>query len=167
MREDRSQVPHGIVTMSRQCSLKASVIVNLILIWFGFSLSKIYLYVRIDNNEYNNMASIIILFLCRYVVGLVFGFEHLLLVVAVWLQWAISPTPKWVRLAIARREYLTKKRIAAAQRTTTRLGYAMEWFYCNTTCNKVSSSQKTADLLVSIKFQFHNNYCSYIDNVVL
>ena len=72
------------------------------------------------------MASTIILFLCRYVVGLVFGFEHLLLVVAVWLQWAIRPTPKWVRLAIARREYLTKKRIAAAQRTTTRPGYAVE-----------------------------------------
>jgi hypothetical protein len=48
------------------------------------------------------------------VVGLVFGFEHLLLVVAVWLQWVIKPVPKWVRLAIARREYLNKQRMAAA-----------------------------------------------------
>ena len=53
--------------------------------------------------------------MCRYVVGLVFGFEHLLLVVAVWLQWVIKPVPKWVRLAIARREYLNKQRMAAAQ----------------------------------------------------
>ena len=51
---------------------------------------------------------------CRYVVGLVFGFEHLLLVVAVWLQWVIKPVPKRVRLAIARREYLSKQRMAAA-----------------------------------------------------
>ena len=51
----------------------------------------------------------------RYVVGLVFGFEHLLLVVAVWLQWVIKPVPKWVRLAIARREYLNKQRMTAAQ----------------------------------------------------
>jgi hypothetical protein len=53
-------------------------------------------------------------FICRYVVGLVFGFEHLLLVVAVWLQWVIKPVPKWVRLAIARRDYLNKHRMAAA-----------------------------------------------------
>ena len=53
--------------------------------------------------------------ICRYVVGLVFGFEHLLLVVAVWLQWVIKPVPKWVRLAIARREYLNKQRMTAAQ----------------------------------------------------
>ena len=46
----------------------------------------------------------------RYVVGTVFGFEHLLLVVAVWLQWAIKPEPKWVRLAVARREYLARER---------------------------------------------------------
>ena len=55
-----------------------------------------------------------LLTICRYVVGLVFGFEHLLLVVAVWLQWVIKPVPKWVRLAIARREYLNKQRMAAA-----------------------------------------------------
>lgn len=45
--------------------------------------------------------------LYRYVVGLVFGFEHLLLVMAVLLQWSIHPVPKWVRVGIARREYLT------------------------------------------------------------
>ena len=42
----------------------------------------------------------------RYVVGVVFGFEHVLLAVAVWLRWAIHPVPKEVRVAIARREYL-------------------------------------------------------------
>ncbi len=47
----------------------------------------------------------------RYVVGLVFSFEHILLVVAVWLQWAIKPRPKWVRLAIARRDYLTREKL--------------------------------------------------------
>ena len=55
---------------------------------------------------------------CRYiyyVVGLVFGFEHLVLVVAVWLQWVIKPVPKWVRLAIAGRDYLNKQRMAVAQ----------------------------------------------------
>ena len=53
-------------------------------------------------------------FTARYVVGTVFGFEHLLLVVAVWLQWVIKPEPKWVRLAIARKEYLAKERARAA-----------------------------------------------------
>ena len=48
----------------------------------------------------------------RYVVGIVFGFEHLLLIVAVWLQWVIKPQPKWVRLAIARREYLAKEKLS-------------------------------------------------------
>ena len=33
-----------------------------------------------------------------------------MLVVAVWLQWAIKPEPKWVRLAVARREYLARER---------------------------------------------------------
>ena len=50
----------------------------------------------------------------RYVVGLVFGFEHLLLVAAVVLQWSIQPVPKWVRIAVRRREYLAMKRKAAA-----------------------------------------------------
>ena len=39
-----------------------------------------------------------------------FGFEHLLLVVAVLLRWSIHPVPKWVRVALARREHLTNKR---------------------------------------------------------
>ena len=47
-------------------------------------------------------------------VGIVFGFEHLLLVMAVALQWSIHPVPKWVRVAIARREHLAMKRAAAA-----------------------------------------------------
>ena len=46
---------------------------------------------------------------CRYVVGVVFGFEHALLLLALWLQWVINPIPKWVRTAIARREYLAKE----------------------------------------------------------
>lgn len=46
----------------------------------------------------------------RYVVGVVFGFEHLLLVLALWLRWAIHPVPKKVRLAIARRKYLAEHR---------------------------------------------------------
>ena len=49
----------------------------------------------------------------RYVVGIVFGFEHLLMVLAVLLQWSIQPVPKWVRVAIARREHLALKRAAA------------------------------------------------------
>lgn len=51
---------------------------------------------------------------CRYVVGLVFGFEHLLLVAAVLLQWSIHPVPKWVRVAIQRREYLSLNRKAVS-----------------------------------------------------
>ena len=51
---------------------------------------------------------------CRYVVGIVFGFEHLLLVVSIFFYWAIQPVPKWVRLSIARREYLAKERLAKA-----------------------------------------------------
>ena len=31
-----------------------------------------------------------------------------------WLQWAIKPEPKWVRLAIARKEYLSKERARLA-----------------------------------------------------
>lgn len=59
---------------------------------------------------------------CRYVVGIVFGFEHLLLVVAVLLQWSIHPVPKWVRVAIARREHLaTKRAAAAAERSSSHL----------------------------------------------
>lgn len=50
----------------------------------------------------------------RYVVGLVFGFEHLLLVAAILLQWSIHPIPKWVRVAIQRREYLALKRKATS-----------------------------------------------------
>ncbi len=49
---------------------------------------------------------------CRYVVGIVFGFEHLLMVLALLLQCSINPVPKWVRVAIARREYLALKRVA-------------------------------------------------------
>ena len=61
----------------------------------------------------------IITILCRYVVGIVFGFEHLLLVAAVVLQWSVNPVPKWVRVAIARREYLaTKRAVAAAERSS-------------------------------------------------
>ena len=52
--------------------------------------------------------------LCRYVVGLVFGFEHLLLVAAVLLQWSIHPVPKWVRVALQRRDYLAIRRKALA-----------------------------------------------------
>lgn len=52
--------------------------------------------------------------LYRYVVGLVFGFEHMLLVMAVLLQWSINPVPKWVRVALARREHLAMKRAATA-----------------------------------------------------
>jgi hypothetical protein len=46
----------------------------------------------------------------RYVVGLVFGFEHLLLLAAVLLQWSIHPVPKWVRVAVERRNYLALKK---------------------------------------------------------
>ena len=49
----------------------------------------------------------------RYVVGLVFGFEHLLLVAAVLLQWSVHPVPKWVRVAIQRRNHLAMKRTLA------------------------------------------------------
>jgi len=38
------------------------------------------------------------------------GLNTCWLVVAVWLQWVIKPEPKWVRLAIARKEYLAKER---------------------------------------------------------
>jgi hypothetical protein len=48
----------------------------------------------------------------RYVVGAVFGCEHLLLLVAVWLRYAIHPTAKTVRLAIARRDYLSSQQSA-------------------------------------------------------
>ena len=34
----------------------------------------------------------------RYVVGVVFGFEHILLVLAVLLQHIVHPVPKWVRI---------------------------------------------------------------------
>ena len=43
-----------------------------------------------------------------------FGFEHILLVVALWLQWMVKPVPKWVRIGIARREYLAGERLAKA-----------------------------------------------------
>ena len=46
----------------------------------------------------------------RYVVGVVFGFEHLLLVLALWLRYAIHPVTKSVRLAITRRNYLAQQR---------------------------------------------------------
>lgn len=45
-------------------------------------------------------------------VGIVFGFEHFLLLVAVILQWLVNPMPKWVRVALARREHLAMKRAA-------------------------------------------------------
>ena len=45
-------------------------------------------------------------------VGIVFGFEHLLLVVSIFFYWAVQPVPKWVRLSIARREYLARERLA-------------------------------------------------------
>lgn len=47
--------------------------------------------------------------------GVVFGFEHLLLVLAMWLRYAIHPTTKRVRLAIARRNYLAQQRSEDAQ----------------------------------------------------
>lgn len=46
----------------------------------------------------------------RYVVGIVFGFEHVLLVLAFLLQYVVHPVPKWVRISIARRKYLKRKR---------------------------------------------------------
>ena len=49
---------------------------------------------------------------CRYVVGVVFGFEHLLLILALWMRHAIHPVPKKVRVAIARRNYLAEQRAA-------------------------------------------------------
>ena len=55
-------------------------------------------------------CSYIIPTLYRYVVGIVFGFEHALLLLALWLQWVIAPVPKWVRIAIARRDYLAGRR---------------------------------------------------------
>ena len=42
--------------------------------------------------------------------GVVFGCEHLLLLVAVWLRYIIHPTTKTVRLAISRRDYLSSQR---------------------------------------------------------
>ena len=47
----------------------------------------------------------------RYIVGIVFGAEHLLLLVALFLQWAISPVPKSVRIAISRRKYHAKQQM--------------------------------------------------------
>ena len=48
----------------------------------------------------------------RYVVGIVFGAEHILILIALLLQWAISPVPEWVRIRIARRNYLERMHIA-------------------------------------------------------
>jgi len=48
----------------------------------------------------------------------VFGFEHVLLVIAVILQHMVHPVPKWVRIAIARREYLSRKRGVALSNYT-------------------------------------------------
>ena len=50
--------------------------------------------------------------------GVVFGCEHLLLVVALWLRYAIHPTTKTVRLAIARRNYLLSQRSNGQSRGT-------------------------------------------------
>ncbi len=47
--------------------------------------------------------------------GVVFGFEHVLLLGALWLQWAIHPVPKWVRTAIARRKYLASQEKAKTE----------------------------------------------------
>lgn len=47
-------------------------------------------------------------------VGFVFGFEHVLLVVAVFLQLHIHPVPKWVQIALQRRKYLALKRKAVS-----------------------------------------------------
>ena len=41
-----------------------------------------------------------------------FGFEHLLLILALWMRHAFQPVPKKVRVAIARRNYLTEQRAA-------------------------------------------------------
>ena len=47
----------------------------------------------------------------RYVVGIVVVFEHLLLLVAILLMKSINPVPKWVRIAIDRRKYLSQQRL--------------------------------------------------------
>ena len=54
-----------------------------------------------------------------YVVGLVFGAEHIILLAALFLQWAIAPVPKRVSIAIARREFLAQKRMAREAGTGT------------------------------------------------
>ena len=41
-----------------------------------------------------------------------FGFEHLLLILALWMRYAIHLAPKEVRVAIERRNYLAKQRAA-------------------------------------------------------
>ena len=56
--------------------------------------------------------------LLRYVVGVVFGFEHILLVLAILLQHVVHPVPKWVRIATARRTYLTRKRTLSTASST-------------------------------------------------
>ena len=55
----------------------------------------------------------------RYVVGVVFGCEHMLLLVAVWLRYAIHPVTKPVRLAIARRNYLAQHRAGDTEQAET------------------------------------------------
>ena len=54
-----------------------------------------------------------------YVVGLVFGAEHVILLAALFLQWAIASVPKRVSIAIARREFLAQKRMAREAGTAT------------------------------------------------
>ena len=56
---------------------------------------------------------------CRYVVGVVFGFEHAMLLISLFLMKSINPVPKWVRTAIARRKYNAKQRLQAAAATST------------------------------------------------
>lgn len=64
--------------------------------------------------------------MCRYVVGLVFGCEHLLLILALWLRYAIHSTTKPVRLAIARRNYLSQQRLEEQGRDVGGGGVAAE-----------------------------------------
>ena len=56
------------------------------------------------------MVTVVVFF--RYVVGIVFGTEHLILLLTAFLRWLIPPVPDWVRIAIARRDYLKIKKLS-------------------------------------------------------
>ena len=51
------------------------------------------------------------IYIDTWLVYIVFGAEHILILIALLLQWAISPVPEWVRIRIARRNYLEQMRI--------------------------------------------------------